>query len=75
MITTTWATRHAVARAHGCDLTVLWRGPDTRAWIVAMASTQVDSGVTRSSERAQSAALEAARRHALGGGQIQLDMF
>ncbi|WP_207461023.1 hypothetical protein [Azospirillum sp. SYSU D00513] len=75
MTTTIWTTRHAVARAHGCDLTVLWRGPDSWAWIVTVVGAQVDAGVTRSLERAQSAALEAARRHALGGGQIQLDMF
>ncbi|WP_207462146.1 hypothetical protein [Azospirillum sp. SYSU D00513] len=75
MTTTTWITRHAVARTHGCDLIVLWRGPDSWAWVVTVAGAQVDSGVTRFLEHAQGTALEAARRHALGGGQIQLDMF
>ena len=75
MAATTWNTRHAVARAHGCDLAVIWRGPDTWAWSVTVAGEQMTSGITRSLERAQMSALDAARHHAEKGGQIQLDMF
>ncbi|MBP2315532.1 hypothetical protein [Azospirillum soli] len=66
-----WFTRHAVARAHGCDLAVMWK-PDGRwAWVVMVAGEQITSGLAHSQEGAQDAAVDAARRHADDGDRVQ----
>ena len=70
-----WSVRHAVTRAHGADLAVMWR-PDGRwAWTVAVAGEPVASGMARSREGAQDAAFEAARRNADEGGRVQLPLL
>ena len=73
--TTNWSTRHAVARAYGCDLAVMWRGPELWAWLITVAGEHVASGAARTMEGAQDAALRAAKAHADGGGRVQLSLL
>ncbi|MCM8738575.1 hypothetical protein M5E06_31135 [Azospirillum sp. A1-3] len=73
--TTNWTTRHAVTRMYGCDLAVVWRGPDLWAWVVTVAGEQVRSGSARTLIGAQDAALRAAKAYANDGGHIQLPLF
>ena len=70
-----WSVRHAVARAHGCDLAVMWRADGRWSWVVSVANEQVASGVARSQEGAQEAAVEAARRNNDDGGRVQLPLL
>jgi len=70
-----WFAKHLTARAHGCDLAVLWR-PDGRwGWMMTVAGERVADGIARSQDAAQDAAVRAARDHASKDGSIQLDMF
>lgn len=73
--TTTWMTRHAVTRAYGCDLAVMWRGPDVWAWLITVAGEHVASGTARTMEGAQGAALRAAKAHSDNGGRVQLPLL
>lgn len=73
--TTTWMTRHAVTRMYGCDLAVVWRGPDLWSWTVTVAGEQVRSGSARTMAGAQDAALRAAKTYADDGERIQLPLF
>ena len=73
--TATWTTRHAVTRMSGCDLAVVWRGPDLWGWTVTVAGEQVRSGSARTMTGAQDAAVRAAKAHTDDGGRIQLPLF
>ena len=70
-----WSTRHAVCSAYGCDLAVMWRADGRWAWVVSVAGEQVASGLARSQEGAQDAALVAARRNDDDGGKVQLPLL
>lgn len=70
-----WSVRHATARAHGCDLAVMWRADGRWAWVVSVAGEQVASGLARSMEGAQDTAVEAARRNDNDGGRVQLPLL
>ncbi|KAA0675823.1 hypothetical protein [Roseomonas genomospecies 6] len=72
---TNWTTRHAVTRTCGCDLAVVWRGPEVWAWVVTVAGEQVRSGSARTMIGAQDAALRAAKAHADDGGRVQLPLL
>ncbi len=73
--TTTWMTRHAVTRAYGCDLAVMWRGPDAWAWLITVAGEHVASGTARTMGGAQDTALRAAKAHTDNGGRVQLPLL
>ena len=70
-----WTIRHAVMRIHGCDLAVIWRGPEMWAWVVTVAGEQGRSGTARTMAGAQDAAVRAAKAHADDGGRVQLPLF
>lgn len=70
-----WSARHLVCRAHGCELSVMWRLDGRWSWVVTVAGERIADGQARSQEGAQDAAVEAARRHSDDGGRIQLPLL